>query len=31
MKTLTRPIDLPEPLAEGDWDLDMKEAGDDER
>ena len=28
-KTITRPLDLPEPPAPGDYDLDMQEAGDD--
>ncbi|MCS3426760.1 hypothetical protein M2388_000404 [Leucobacter aridicollis] len=30
MKTVTRPIDLPPPPAEGDWDLATNEAGDDD-
>ena len=30
MKTLIRYLDQIEPPAEGDWDLDAKEAGDDE-
>lgn len=30
VKTLTRPIELPEPPAPGDYDLEPAEAGDDE-